>query len=110
MTFWPNTADYLPNEPGLNLDAARFLAESGAITVGADNIAVEQLPSADPDNWQVVHTYLLAEAGIPMMEVVNVEELVAEGVHEFVFLGACLRLRGATGSPMRPFAIPLKHS
>ena len=110
MSFWPDTAAYLPNEPGLNLDAARFLAESGVITVGADNIAVEQLPSADPDNWQVVHTYLLAEAGIPMMEVVNVEELVGDGVHEFVFLGACLRLRGATGSPMRPFAIPLKRS
>jgi len=110
MTYWPDASRYLRDEPGITLGAARYLAERGAITVGADNIAVEQQPSADPNNYQVVHCYLLAEAGIPMIEVLNVDELVAEDVHEFAFLGACLRLRGATGSPMRPFAIPLKRS
>ena len=107
MTLWPDPARYTDNEPGLNREGAEFLAQSGVVMVGADNIAVEQLPTADPENWQVVHAYLLAEAGIPMLEMANLEELSRERVFEFAFFGACLRLRGATGSPMRPIAMPL---
>lgn len=75
--------------------------------VGADNIALEHLPSADPENWLPVHTYLLAEAGVPILEVVHLEELAEEGVHEFCYIGACLKLRGATAGPVRPLAFPL---
>jgi kynurenine formamidase len=99
----------MPREPGLNREGAEFLARSGAILIGADNLGLEQLPGADPDNWQVVHTYLLAEAGIPIMEIVNLEELSAERVYEFLFVGACLKIRGATGSPIRPIALPFRR-
>lgn len=78
------------------------------MTIGSDTHTLEQTPSADPENWQVVHTYLLAEAGIPIMEIVNLEELAAEKIHIFAFFGACIKLRGATGSPMRPVAMPLR--
>jgi len=99
----------MTDPPGLDRAGAEFLAKGGAITIGADNHCVEQGPSADPENWQVVHTYLLAEAGIPMMEIVDLEELAAERVYEYAFFGACIKLRGATGSPMRPVAMPLRH-
>lgn len=108
MSVWPDAAQYMQNEPGLNRQGAEFLARSGAIMVGADNLALEQLPTAEEDNWQVVHTFLLAEAGVPIMEVVNLEQLAREGIHEFAFVGACLRLRGASAAPMRPLAMPLK--
>jgi kynurenine formamidase len=108
MRHWPDAELFIPNEPGLNRDGAEFLARSGAIMVGVDNIGCEQIPSADPENWQVVHTYLLAEAGVPIMEIVNLEELAAESVHEFAFIGACMKIRGATGSPIRPIALPLR--
>lgn len=108
MSLWPDPTAYLPREPGLNREGARFLAEAGAAVIGADNIAVEQLPADDPENWMTVHTYLLAEAGIPMIEVVNLEELAEEGCHEFCFIGAALKLRGATAGPMRPLALPLQ--
>ena len=104
---WPSPAAYLPNEPGITVDGARFLAEAGAAAVGADNIALEQLPSADPDNWMAVHTFLLAEAGVPIIEVMDLEQLAAEHIHEFAFIGACLKIRGATAGPMRPLAMPL---
>ena len=107
MRAWPDAAKFTTDAPGLNRDGARALAEAGAITIAADNHALEPLPSTDPENWQPVHTYLLAEAGIPIVEMVNLEELAAEGVHEFVFFGACIRFRGATGAPMRPVAMPL---
>ena len=40
------------------------------------------------------------------MEVLDLEELAAAGVHEFAFVGACLRIRGATGSPIRAHRVP----
>jgi kynurenine formamidase len=108
MSYWPDPTRFLPREPGLTRAGAAFLAEAGAAMVGADNIAVEQLPAEDPENWMTVHTYLLAEAGVPMLEVVDLEALAAEAVYEFVFIGACLKLRGATAGPMRPLALRLR--
>lgn len=107
MQAWPDPAAYSENPPGLNREGAEFLSRAGAIMIGADTLAVEQGPSADPENWNVVHTYLLAEAGVTMLEVANLEELAAEKLYECAFVGTCLRLRGATGAPMRPVAMPL---
>lgn len=108
MRAWPDPGAYMTDPPGLNREGAEFLAKGGAITIGADNHCLEQAPSADPENWQVVHTYLLAEAGVPIMEIVDLEALAAERLYEYAFLGACIKLRGATGSPMRPVAMPLR--
>lgn len=104
---WPDPATYLPREPGLDRDGARWLAERGAAMIGADNIALEHLPSADPDNWLPVHTYLLAEAGVPILEVVDLETIAGEQLHQFCYVGAALKLRGATAGPIRPLAFPL---
>lgn len=104
---WPDPSTYLPREPGLNASGAQWLAERGAAMIGADNIALEQQPSSDPENWLPVHTYLLAEAGVPIMEVVDLEVISGEGLYEFCYLGASLKLRGATAGPVRPLAFPL---
>ena len=103
---WPDPTAYMVDSPGLNLDGAKFLAEAGAMMIGADTVSFEQMPTEVEDNWQVVHTYLLAECGIPIMEVVDCEALAEEGIDEFAFVGACMKLRGATGSPIRPLAMP----
>jgi kynurenine formamidase len=108
MHAWPDPAAYIDDAPGLNRAGAEFLAKCGAITIGGDNLALEQGPSADPENWMVVHTNQHAQAGNPNQEVVDQEALAAEKVYEFCFFGACLKLRGATGSPMRPVAMPLR--
>jgi kynurenine formamidase len=105
---WPDPGRYMTDPPGLTRDGAVTLTQAGAIMIGSDTHTLEQTPSADPENWLVVHTYLLAEAGVPLIEIVNLEELAASKVHEFAFFGACLKLRGATGSPMRPVAMPLR--
>jgi len=103
---WPDPTAYMVDSPGLNLDGAKFLAEAGAMMIGTDTVSFEQMPTEDEDNWQVVHTYLLAECGVPIMEVVDCEALAEEGIDEFAFVGACIKLRGATGSPIRPLAMP----
>lgn len=107
MTQWLHPARYIDNSPGLNLEGATYLAKLGASLIGGDNSALEQMPADDLENWQVVHTYLLGEAGIPIMELVDCEQLAAESLYEFAFIGACLKIRGATGAPMRPLAMPL---
>ena len=109
MTLWPDPEAFIPNMPGINREGAEFLAKAGAIMIGADTMSVEQFPGADPDNWVVVHSYLLCEAGVMMLENAVLEELAAEKVYEFAFVAAGLKLGGATGSPVRPMAFPLRH-
>jgi kynurenine formamidase len=107
MTVWPDPERYLFREPGLNREGAELLARAGAMIIGSDSVALEQMPSADPENWHPVHTYLLAEAGVPIMENVFLEEISAASLHEFILIAAGLPLRGSTAAPMRPIAMPL---
>jgi kynurenine formamidase len=60
------------------------------------------------NNWIPVHTYLQAEKGVAIMEVVDLEALSRDRVYEFAFVGASLKLRGASGAPMRPIALPVR--
>lgn len=107
MLLWPDKV-FASNTPGLNREGAEYLAKHGVIMIGADNLTLEQTPSAHQENFFPVHTYLLAEAGVPILEMAQLEELAAEKVYEFAFFGACIKLRGATGTPMRPVAMPLR--
>ncbi len=108
MRDWPDAVKWGENPPGLTRASAAHLVEKGAMIVGSDTMCVEQGPSTDPDNYTPVHTYLLAEAGAPLIEVLYLEDLAAANVYEFGFFAACLRLRGATGSPLRPWAFPYR--
>lgn len=107
MNLWPERDAFINDEPGINRAGAEFLAKQGAVMIGADNIALEVRPAEDPRNFHAVHTYLLAEAGVVIMEMAVLNELSDDEVYEFAFIGSCLKLRGATGSPMRPIAMPL---
>jgi kynurenine formamidase len=108
MTRWPDPDAYMVASPGLGLEAARHLCEDvGAMCVGSDSIALEVLPHEGEDAWMPVHSYLLGEAGAQIMEVLDLERLAAERRYEFVFIGLPLKIRGATGAPMRAIAVPI---
>lgn len=108
MAYWPDGARVLGNPPGLSLEAARWLTEQGIIAIGADQECVEVGPSQHEDNWLPGHCHFLAEAGVPMIELLDLEALGRDQVHEFCFIGAPIRLRGASGAPIRPLAMPLR--
>ena len=76
--------------------------------IAGDSIALEVLPSEEPDVFLPVHAYMFATAGAQIMEVVNMEEIAADKQYEFAFLGFPLKLRGATGAPMPSYAVPIK--
>lgn len=102
---------YMDNFPGLGMDAAKFLLEeSGAITLGADNLSFEAFPSEVDGNYVPLHTYILAQQGAHILELVQLDELSRDKVYEFAFIGASLKLRGADAAPMRPLAIPLRRN
>ena len=110
MHAWPDDDGYVRDQPGLGLEAARWLAEEQeVVAIGGDNLSLEHFPVADgSETWVPVHTYLLAQAGVPIIEVVNLEELARDGVHEFAFIAASLKFRGASAAPFRPIALPLR--
>jgi len=90
---------------GIGHDVAVYLADRGVVLVGGDNETVERNPSPDPENPHPVHIELLIERGIHLMELAHVEDLARDGVHEFLFICLPLRIKGATGSMVRPIAI-----
>jgi kynurenine formamidase len=111
MQLYENAAAYIDKAPGLGLDAARFLVEEGgAMIVGADNLSFEAFPSEVSDNYVAVHTYLLAQHGVPIIELAYLDELARDRMYEFAFIGAALKLRGADAAPLRPLALPLTGS
>lgn len=110
MKVYDDAAAYMANPPGLGMAAARFLVEEkGAMIVGADNLSFEAFPSEVEDDYVPVHTYLLAQQGAPILELVNLEELSRDAIYEFAFIGGSLKLRGADAAPIRPIAIPLRR-
>ena len=109
MRDYEDAAKYMANPPGLGIAAARYLVEeAGAMIVGADNLSFEAFPSELEDDYVPVHTYLLAEQGTPILELVYLEGLSKDRVYEFAFIGGSLKLRGADAAPMRPIALPVK--
>lgn len=108
--FYEDADHYLDNYPGISLDAVKWLIEDqGIMLLGADNLSFEAFPPEREDNWVPVHTYLLAEKGVMFIEQMYLEELAEDEVYEFAFIAASLKLKGASGSPMRPVAIPIKN-
>jgi kynurenine formamidase len=108
MAFWPEAVKVLGNPPGLSLDAARWLTAQGIVVVAADQECVEVGPSQHEDNWLPGHCHFLAESGVPMIELVNLEEVARDGVNEFCLIAAPIKLRGASGAPVRPLAMALR--
>jgi kynurenine formamidase len=91
-------------EPGIDVDAARWLADRGVVLVGADNYAVEVVP-APSGELLPVHLALLQERGVYLLELLDLEPLVAASAWTFTFVVAPLRITGGVGSPVNPLAI-----
>jgi kynurenine formamidase len=104
--LWEDGPQYL-KAAGVSANGSRWLIEKGVRAVGADNMAWDVIGPADPDLGVTLpgHLLLLVRAGIPIIENLNLEELAEARVPDFVFVCLPLKMRGATGSPVRPIAI-----
>ena len=104
--FMTDNTRYLSGEPGLDLEAAEWLTSCDVVTIGADNMAVEVLPGTrHPEIMMPVHQHCLAEAGVHLVENLVLDELCRQGIHEFCLVMLPVKLKGATGCPVRPVAM-----
>ncbi|MGH9672801.1 MAG: cyclase family protein [Bryobacteraceae bacterium] len=101
--LWNDPVRYIAQVrgPGPEADAARWLSAKKIFAAGSDTIAFEKVPAPD----MPVHVHLLVESGIHIIEALNLEELARDRVFEFLFIAAPLKIRGGTGSPIRPLAV-----
>lgn len=104
--LWQDAPAYL-NAGGVNGDASSWLAGLGVRAVGADNVAWDEVGVVDPELHVSLpgHLILLVRHGIYIIENLNLEELARDRCYEFNFICLPLKMRGATGSPVRPIAL-----
>jgi kynurenine formamidase len=109
MSLWPDAERMAAHRtPGPDIGAARWLLERGVIATGTDTETYEVQPAPDPGptgNPQPVHTLLLIDHGIYLLESLDLEAVARAGVHEFLFIALPLKIHGATGSMVDPVAI-----
>ena len=109
MGLWPDAEAMAAHKtPGPDISAAHWLLERGVVATGTDTETYEVQPAPDPGpsgNPQPVHTLLLIQNGIYLMESLDLEALARERVYEFLFVALPLKIRGATGSMVDPVAI-----
>ena len=82
-----------------------WLCDRKVRLTGAETIAYECIYPECGHALLPVHRMLLVEHGIHIIEVLNLTELVTEGIHEFLFVVTPLKVVGATGVPVRPVAV-----
>ena len=88
--------------PGIGGEVARWLVTRRPSMVGGDSCCVQIMPPTPSGN---VHHTLFLEEGIPLLENMELKDVARDEVYEFLFLNLTIRIKGATGSPVRPIAV-----
>jgi kynurenine formamidase len=109
LAYWPDADKMAAHKTaGPDLSAAEWLLERGVVATGTDTETYEVQPAPDrgiPANPQPVHTRLLIENGVYLMESIYLEEIARDQVYEFLFVALPVKIRGATGSMVDPLAV-----
>jgi hypothetical protein len=98
--------------PGIYLREARFLAQFRPALIGSDTWCLEVLGSPDlpADVAFPVHQELLMRHGIRIGESMVVDELVADGAYEFVYIVTPQFAEGATAGNTPPAGLAQPRS
>lgn len=127
---WLGDPDEPLREPGLcfSQNLVEFIAEMEFPVLGADNLAVEKLTTAEIDveediNADVreavdfgsretleivnpLHPALITNLGVTLCEILDLQELAAscaeDGIYEFLYAASPLNIENAAGAPVNP--------
>ena len=91
-------------EPGIDVEAAMWLAQRDVALIGADNYAIEVLPFPQGHVFPV-HQRLIRDYGVPLLEGLSLAGLAARRRSTFLLMASALPIVGATGSPLAPAAV-----
>ena len=109
LRHWPDPVALAAHRgAGPDVTVADWLVECGVYATGSDTETYEVQPApnvGNPSNPQPVHTRLLIENGIHLMEGLYLEQLGGDEVYEFLFVALPLKIKGATGSMIDPIAV-----
>lgn len=102
---WAEPNVQLAGEPGLGVRCADWAREHEILAWGIDQFGTDPVPYEVEGLALPMHIEMLVESGIRLMENVYLEELAEERVYEFCVIVSPLKIRGGTGSPVRPLAV-----
>ena len=104
---WEDPATYAANQPGLCMDAARWVvAQKAGVTGGDSWAATDPVPYPnEPACAFCVHNYLQTRHGIVNQENLRLKQLADAGAYVFAYAYSVMPIRGGTGSPGSPLAI-----
>ena len=99
---------WMTTELGLGIDCARWLRDHAVAAVGADNWAIEVMPSETGETLPM-HCILIRDMGMPLAEILDLDALADDcandGRWSFMFVAPPLHISNAVGSPTTPIAI-----
>jgi kynurenine formamidase len=105
MSRWPDRDAFMRMPPGLGMNAARHLADERRVMCVGVDCGGEALPPQQPGSFLPVHSYLLTDAGVPVIENMWLEELASSKTTDLALVALPMKLRGSTGLPVRPIAM-----
>ncbi|KAA6120999.1 cyclase family protein [Cupriavidus cauae] len=95
---------FLEVEPGIGMEAARWLADQGIVAFGGDTWASEVYPNPSGEEFPV-NQFMLAKRGIYNLELIDSRALVRDKAWEFLFVLGQPRYVGSTQVNVNPVAI-----
>jgi len=94
---------------GLSFSTAGWLHGRELAAVATDTWGAEVRPNEFPDAFQPLHQVAIANIGLHIGEIFDLEALAADcagdGVYDFLFVAPPIPFTGAVGSPINPYAI-----
>jgi kynurenine formamidase len=100
--------NFVERAAGSHASVAAWLKERDVAVIGSDGVS-DVMPSGLEGLANPLHELVIVGLGMPILDNLDLDEVAREAAQrerwEFLFVGAPLRVRGGTGSPLNPLAI-----
>ncbi len=100
--------NFVQRAAGAHASVARWLKERDVAVIGSDGVS-DVMPSGLEGMANPLHELVIVGLGMPILDNLDLDAVAREATMrdrwEFMFVGAPLRVRGGTGSPLNPLAI-----
>ena len=100
--------NFVQRAAGAHASVARWRKERDVAVIGSDGVS-DVMPSGLEGMANPLHELVIVGLGMPILDNLDLDAVAREATMrerwEFMFVGAPLRVRGGTGSPLNPLAI-----
>jgi len=95
--------------PGITVEVIPWIFDKEISAIACDNYGVEAIPSGVDDVVTPVHLATLANMGLTLGEIFDLDEIAvdcaSDNVYEFLFVAPPIPVTQAVGSPCNPYVI-----